>query len=477
MQVLHVSAEMYPLLKTGGLADVLGALPAAQIADGCDVRILLPAFPDILAGVSDRQVVARRDTFAGHIRLLYGYFNGIGVYLIDAPHLYSRPGSPYHDENQYAYSDNIIRFALLGWVGAEIACGLDPYWRPEVVHAHDWHAGLTPAYLDVRGRPAKSVFTVHNLAYQGLFYAHHMRDIELPASFFDINGLEFYGQISFLKAGLYYASHITAVSPTYAREITDPNYAYGMEGLLRQRHSEGRLSGILNGVDDKIWNPASDELLPAIYEREKLTGKAENKRQLQISMGLTINPKALLFTVVSRLTPQKGLDLLLEALPEILAKGGQLALLGAGDAVLQEGFLAAAAQYPQQVGVQIGYHEAFSHRLIAGADVILVPSRFEPCGLTQLYGLKYGTLPLVRHTGGLADTVFDSSLENLSEGTATGFVFPDSDVNSLMCAIRRAFVLWSRPALWRFVQRQAMSMDFSWQVAARSYRDLYQRLM
>ncbi|HBY9794601.1 TPA: glycogen synthase GlgA [Klebsiella pneumoniae] len=439
MQVLHVCSEMFPLLKTGGLADVIGALPAAQIAEGIDTRVLLPAFPDIRRGVVDAQVVTRRDTFAGRITLLYGHFNGVGIYLIDAPHLYDRPGSPYHDTNQHAYPDNVLRFALLGWVGSEMASGLDPFWRPDVVHAHDWHAGLTPAYLAARGRPAKSVFTVHNLAYQGMFYSWHMNDIELPWSFYNMYGLEFNGQISFLKAGLYYADHITAVSPTYAREITEPQYAYGMEGLLRQRHHEGRLSGILNGVDDGIWSPQNDLLLPMRYDRDTLEEKAENKRQLQIAMGLKVDDKAPLFAVVSRLTSQKGLDLVLEALPGLLEQGGQLALLG--------------------------------------ADVILVPSRFEPCGLTQLYGLKYGTLPLVRRTGGLADTVADSSLENLADGLATGFVFEDSNALSLLRAIRRAFVLWSRPSLWRYVQRQAMNMDFSWQVAANSYRELYQRLM
>ncbi len=393
MQVLHVCSEMFPLLKTGGLADVIGALPAAQIADGVDARVLLPAFPDIRRGVTDAQVVSRRDTFAGHITLLFGHYNGVGIYLIDAPHLYDRPGSPYHDTNLFAYTDNVLRFALLGWVGAEMASGLDPFWRPDVVHAHDWHAGLAPAYLAARGRPAKSVFTVHNLAYQGMFYAHHMNDIQLPWSFFNIHGLEFNGQIS-----------------------------------------------------------------------------------LQIAMGLKVDDKVPLFAVVSRLTSQKGLDLVLEALPGLLEQGGQLALLGAGDPVLQEGFLAAAAEYPGQVGVQIGYHEAFSHRIMGGADVILVPSRFEPCGLTQLYGLKYGTLPLVRRTGGLADTVSDCSLENLADGVASGFVFEDSNAWSLLRAIRRAFVLWSRPSLWRFVQRQAMAMDFSWQVAAKSYRELYYRL-
>lgn len=336
MQVLHVCSEMFPLLKTGGLADVIGALPAAQIADGVDTRVLLPAFPDIRRGVTDAQQVAHRDTFAGPVTLLFGHFNGVGIYMIDAPDLYDRPGSPYHDTNQYAYPDNVIRFALLGWAGCEMACGFDPFWKPDVVHAHDWHAGLAPAYLAARGHPAKSVFTVHNLAYQGMFYAHHMSEIGLPWWFFDINGLEFNGQISFLKAGLYYADHITAVSPTYAREITEPQFAYGMEGLLQQRHREGRLSGILNGVDENIWDPSTDLLLSARYNRDTLEEKAENKRQLQIAMGLKVNDKVPLFAVVSRLTSQKGLDLVLEALPGLLEQGGQLALLGAGDAVLQE---------------------------------------------------------------------------------------------------------------------------------------------
>lgn len=477
MQVLHVCSEMFPLLKTGGLADVIGALPAAQIADGSEARVLLPAFPTIRRGIPDVDVVAHRETFAGHITLLYGHYNGVGVYLIDAPHLYDRLGSPYHDSNMVAYADNVHRFALLGWVGCEMACGLDPYWHPDVVHAHDWHAGLAPAYLAARGKPAKSVFTVHNLAYQGLFDARHMAEVQLPSHFFNMHGLEFYGQMSFLKAGLFYADHITAVSPTYAREITDPQFAYGMEGLLRQRHQEGCLSGVLNGVDDDIWSPEKDTLLLANYSCDTLEKKAENKRHLQETMGLTVNADAPIFAVVSRLTSQKGLDLVLEALPTLLDQGGQLALLGSGDALLQDGFLAAAAQYPGQVGVKIGYDEAFSHQIMAGSDVILVPSRFEPCGLTQLYGLKYGTLPLVRRTGGLADTVADTSLENLADNSATGFVFEDSNSGSLLKAIHRAFVLWSRPSLWRYVQCRAMNMDFSWQVAARSYRELYQHLI
>ncbi|HHQ6617767.1 TPA: glycogen synthase GlgA [Serratia fonticola] len=477
MQVLHVCSEMFPLLKTGGLADVVGALPTAQIAAGADVRVLLPAFPDVRNGIPDTVLVAEIDSFAGRVSLRYGTYHGVGVYLIDAPWLYDRPGSPYHDQSMYAYPDNHRRFALLGWMACELAKGLDHYWRPKLVHAHDWHAGLACAYLAANGHPARSIFTVHNLAYQGLFSAHHMAELWLPSSFLNISGLEFYGQMSFLKAGLYYADHITAVSPTYAREITQPEFGYGMEGLLQERQRQGRLSGILNGVDDKIWDPSHDARLAARYDADSLKNKAKNKVHLQKAMGLQVDESLPLFAVVSRLTNQKGLDLVLEALPALLEQGGQLVLLGAGDAVLQQAFLAAAADYPEQVGVQIGYHDAFSHRIIGGADVILVPSRFEPCGLTQLYGLKYGTLPLVRRTGGLADTVVDCALENLADGTASGFVFDDCNAVALGNAIRRALVLWSRPRHWHHVQRHAMSLDFGWQVAAKEYLSLYQRLL
>lgn len=477
MQVLHVCSEMFPLLKTGGLADVVGALPAAEIAEGADVRVLLPGFTDVFKGIPDTAMVAEIDSFAGRVGLRYGVYQGVGVYLIDAPWLYDRPGSPYHDQSMYAYADNHLRFALLGWMACELAKGLDRYWRPELVHAHDWHAGLACAYLAANGYPARAMFTVHNLAYQGLFSAHHVSELWLPPAFYNVYGLEFHGQMSYLKAGLFYADHITAVSPTYAREITRPEFGYGMEGLLQERHRQGRLSGILNGVDEKIWDPAHDVRLSARYDADNLKEKARNKVYLQRAMGLKADESLPVFAVVSRLTSQKGLDLVLEALPALLDQGGQLVLLGAGDAVLQQAFLAAAADYPEQVGVQIGYHEAFSHRIIGGADVIMVPSRFEPCGLTQLYGLKYGTLPLVRRTGGLADTVVDCALENLADGTASGFVFDDSDAKALGNAIRRAMVLWSRQKHWRHVQRYAMGLDFGWHVAAKAYLSLYQRLL
>lgn len=477
MQVLHVCSELFPLLKTGGLADVAGALPAAQIAEGADVRVLIPAFPDVKKGLGETQVIGTLDTFAGYVTLSLGYFDGVGIYLIDVPGLYDRPGSPYHDQSSFAYADNHLRFALLSWMACELALGFDHHWQPNIVHSHDWHAGLASAYIRARHAPVKTVFTVHNLAFQGLFGGHHIDELYIPREFFQMHGLEFYGQISYLKAGLYYSDHVTTVSPTYAKEITRPEYGYGMESLLQLREGEGRLTGILNGVDDAIWQPRDDVLLSARYDAEDLRSKAINKAYLQRAMGLDVDDSRLVFAVVSRLTSQKGLDLVLEALPDLLERGGQLALLGAGDAVLQQAFLAAAADNPGQVGVQLGYHEAFSHRIIGGADVIMVPSRFEPCGLTQLYGLKYGTLPLVRRTGGLADTVVDCALENLADGTASGFVFEEPTGKSLASAIRRAFVLWSRPKHWRHVQQHAMGIDFGWKVAAQEYLTLYNRLM
>ncbi len=477
MRVLHVCTELFPLLKTGGLADVLGALPDAQIAEGLDVRIILPAFPEIRKGIPQCTRVAEVDTFAGRVLLRYGNYRGKGIYLIDIPSLYDCHGSPYHDKSLRPWPDNHRRFALLGWMACEIACGLDSYWRPDIVHAHDWHAGLACAYLAARGRPVRSVFTVHNLAYQGLFAAHHLSELQLPASFFQMHGLEFYGQISFLKAGLFYADHITTVSPTYAREITQAAFSYGMEGLLQTRSDEGCLTGILNGVDENIWDPATDKLILAHYHQDNLSAKVPNKAHLQAMMGLQVTDNALIFAVVSRLTEQKGLDLILEVLTPLLSLGGQLVVLGAGEHALQEKFLAAAAARPGQISVQIGYHEIFSHRIIAGADVILLPSRFEPCGLTQLYSLKYGVLPLVRRTGGLADTVVDSTLENLADDSACGFVFDEYCPRALEQAIRRAFVLWRRKKQWHRVQHHAMELDFGWHTAAQRYRSLYYHLL
>jgi starch synthase len=483
MRVLHVCTEIYPLLKTGGLADVAGALPAAQVRSNCDARVLVPGFPALRAGILDQELVAELAPAFGvqAIRLLRGVLpdSGVAAYVIDAPELYARPGNPYADANNQAYPDNLQRFALLGWVAARLAEGLDPSWQPQIVHAHDWHAGLAPAYLraaeQATGRKlAGSVQTVHNLAYQGNFASHVFGYLGLPAHFFDINGVEFHGQVSFLKAGLFFADKITTVSPTYAREIQDSEQGCGLDGLLRARAHD--LSGILNGVDDTVWNPATDPLIPSHYDVQDVSGKLACKTALQQEAGLAIQDDAPLFCVVSRLTEQKGLHLVLAALPLILQRGGQIMLLGTGDAALEAAFSAAAAAHPESVAVRIGYDEQLAHRLIAAGDVILVPSRFEPCGLTQLYGLKYGTLPLVRKVGGLADTVVDCSLENMGDELATGFVFDAFDEAGISAALRRAFALYRREAAWKLVQERAMQQQFGWDAAAAHYLALYRQI-
>jgi starch synthase len=483
MRVLHVCTEIYPLLKTGGLADVAGALPPAQARAGCDARVLVPGFPAFLAGVLDQELVAELAPAFGvqSIRLLRGILpdSGGAAYVIDAPALYDRPGNPYADAGNEAYPDNHQRFALLGWMAARLAEGLDPAWQPQVVHAHDWHAGLAPAYLKAAeaasGRKlAGSVQTVHNLAYQGNFPSHIFGYLGLPAHFFDINGLEFHGQVSFLKAGLFFADKITTVSPTYAREIQGPEQGCGLDGLLRTRAPD--LAGILNGVDDTVWNPATDPLIPGHYDVREMARKTACKTALQRETGLAIQDEAPLFCVVSRLTEQKGLHLVLAALPLIVQRGGQIMVLGSGDAALEAAFKAAAAAHPHAIAVRIGYDEQLSHRIIAGADVILVPSRFEPCGLTQLYGLKYGTLPLVRKVGGLADTVVDSSLENMGEELATGFVFDSFDDAGIAAPVRRAFALYRRKADWKAVQERGMRQQFGWDAAAAQYLALYRQI-
>jgi starch synthase len=478
MRVLHVCSEIYPLLKTGGLADVAGALPAAQVRAGVDARVLVPGFPALLAGVLDQELVATLDD--GN-RLLRGAMpdSGVAVYVIDAPGLYDRPGNPYADANNEAYLDNDRRFALLGLIAAQLAQGLDPSWRAQVVHAHDWHAGLAPAYLKAAEqasgqRIAGSVQTIHNLAYQGNFPAHAFGGLHLPAHFYASEGLEFYGMVSFLKAGLYYADRITTVSPTYAREIQGAEQGCGFDGLLRQRTDH--LTGILNGVDDAVWNPATDPFIPQSYDLQDMAGKRAGKAALQRATRLAVQDQAPLFCIVSRLTEQKGLHLVLDALPGIIARGGQLMVLGAGDAAFEARLQAAATAHPQSVAVHLGYDEQLAHRLIAASDIIMVPSRFEPCGLTQLYGLKYGTLPLVRRVGGLADTVVDASLENLDDGNATGFVFEQFDSAGIDAAVRRAFALYKRRNEWEDVQAYAMQQQFGWDAAAAAYLALYQHI-
>lgn len=472
MRVLYVSTEVYPVLKTGGLADVNAALPQALIRLGEDVRLLLPGFPAFLraAGTLARVAVLDAEFGTAAVRVSRGALDGVPAYFIEAPEFYERPGNPYTDAQSQDWPDNHLRFALLGSVAAKFADGAFEGWRPDIVHGHDWHAGLVPAYLAARGgdRPG-SVFTVHNLSYQGQFPAQAFGALHLPAHFFGLQGLEFHGHVNFMKAGLHYADRITTVSPTYAREIQTTGQGCGMEGLLRSR--AGALTGILNGVDPREWNPASDPRTVAHYDARHLEGKATCTRELRSGLGLAGDAPGPLFGVVSRLTTQKGLDLLLGALPRLVAGGGQLALLGAGDAELERGFRAAVTAYPHAVAVHIGYDEDRAHGIVAGADVLIVPSRFEPCGLTQMYGLTYGTLPLVRRVGGLADTVRDAALLG-----GNGFVFDEATVGALVAAVERALSLWRDPVTWAILLQQAMREDFGWAPSARLYRNLYREL-
>lgn len=477
MRVLYASTEVFPALKTGGLADVNAALPPALMGLGVDVRLLLPAFPALVGAARQRErVVVLGPAFGlDEIVISRASLYGVPAYLIEAPQFYAREGTPYGDAGGRDWPDNHLRFALLGWVAALFADGAIDGWRPDIVHGHDWHAGLAPAYLAARGgdRPA-SVFTVHNLAFQGQFEGAVFAQLGLPQEFFSMHGIEFHGQVNFMKAGLHYADRITTVSPTYALEIRTEEFGFGMDGLLRSR--AGAIEGILNGVDGTTWNPAHDPHLAANFDLENLSGKDACKTALRAELGLDSGAAGPLFGAVSRLTGQKGLDLLLGALPGLLAGGAQLALLGSGEAAVEDAFAAAAARHPRQVAVRFEYDEALAHRIIAGTDVIAVPSRFEPCGLTQMYGLAYGTLPLVRRVGGLADTVRDADAASIAAGTATGFVFGEASAEALREAIARVFALWKMQSQWARVRRTAMREDFGWNAPAVRYLDLYREL-
>jgi len=456
-------------------------------AAGCDVRLLVPAFPAFTGNARNLRVVASLPSGAtawGHAPSLptacvvSGTLAGQGdtAYLLQAPSLFDRAGDPYQAPDGPPWSDNALRFTALSWAAAALGTGLDPAWVPDIVHCHDWHTGLTPAFITALAQSGQAVpatvFSIHNLAYQGLFPHGSFLQTGLPESFFSITGLEYYGQMSFMKAGIRFAQRITTVSPTYAREILTPDHGCGLDGLLRQRADD--VTGILNGVDGDIWNPATDKQLPVNYDTSSLANKAAVKRALQISLGLEPRSDALVFGIVSRLTEQKGLHLVPQIIADLLHHGGQLALLGKGDAALERAFEALAREYPSQVGVRIGYDEASAHLVVAGCDVIMVPSAFEPCGLTQLYGLRYGTLPLVRRVGGLADTVVDCTLENLDAHCATGFVFDTFSAQGLHSAVQRAFALKRRPQEWLAVQQRGMALRFDWAQAARHYVDLYQ---
>jgi starch synthase len=468
LAVLAVASEIYPLIKTGGLADVVGALPGALAAEGVAVTTLVPGYPAVLAALPHAKgVLDIPDLFGGPAQVLRGKAAGLDIMAISAPHLYDRPGNPYLGPGGRDWPDNAQRFAGLAAIAASIARGAVKRFRPKLVHAHDWQAGLTAAYLHYGGpKPPPSVFTVHNLAFQGQFPSALLSQLGLPTASFRFDGIEHHGMIGCLKAGLQFSSRVTTVSPTYAREIRTEADGMGMDGLLRYRGDA--VSGILNGIDTDVWNPATDTHLKQPYDAASFKARAANKLALQKRFGLEPDPKAPLFGVISRLSWQKGLDLLLEALPMLRGQGAQLAMLGSGEANLEAGFTLAAAAHPGQVGVQIGYDEALAHQIHGGIDALIVPSRFEPCGLTQLCALRYGVVPVVSRVGGLSDTVEDG---------VTGVVFDELTSQGLADAIARTIGLYRTARAFPKLIANGMARDVSWREPARQYANLYKALV
>jgi starch synthase len=477
MNVLFVTAELYPFAKEGGLADVSASLPRALTKRGIDVRVVIPAYPQALdCAPSLRKVLSFGDPFGfGESRLLETYLpdSGVPVWLVDCPALYGREGGLYRDSSGYDWADNDVRFALLNHVSAAIAREQGSRWRPDIVHANDWHSGLLPALMVERhgSRPA-TVFTIHNLAHQGCFAKSRFERLGLPES--TSTALEFHGRISFLKAGIDLADAITTVSPTYAKEIMTAEYGCGLHGTLRERAT--RVRGILNGVDCDIWDPGKDPHIARNYSEQTVTLKAINKRVLQSEMGLDVDSERPLLAFASRLVHQKMPDAVLETLPALIEDGMQFALVAEGERDYQNRFRALADTYPGRVAVRIGYEESQAHRLMAGADILLHPSRFEPCGLVPIYAMRYGTIPVVRSSGGMADSVTDATALAIRHGTATGFSFKPPNATQLLRTVRRAHTLYRQPVLWHRLRQSAMRQDFSWGRSAQAYLDTYREL-
>lgn len=477
MKVLSVASEVFPLIKTGGLADVAGALPLALAPLGISMRTIMPGYPVVLAKVGETKLIADVPDLLGKpARLLLATHAGLELYILDCPELYDRDGGPYVDLEGKDYIDNWQRFAALASASASIANGIDAGWAPDIVHGHDWQAGLVPLYLKYSevGPHTPSVITIHNIAFQGQFSSQIFPALGLPPAAFTVDGLEYYGDVGFLKGGLRTAWAITTVSPTYAEEILDPQFGMGLEGLIGERVRD--LVGIVNGIDDDVWNPATDRHVSATYDAADVASRAKNRAALEARFDLTPGTGPL-FCVVSRLTWQKGIDLVIEAADEIVAAGGQLVVLGSGDPVLEAGMRDAAARHPGKVAIAFGYDEPLSHLMQAGADAILIPSRFEPCGLTQLYGLRYGSVPIVSRTGGLAETVIDANDAAMGAGVATGFQFHPVTTEGLRHAIRRAIEIFQYPDLWQRLQNQGMTARFSWERSAGLYANLYRQLL
>jgi starch synthase len=480
LRILYATPECAPLVKTGGLGDVASALPAALRRLGLDVRVLLPGYPAVLAASAGARTAGRVDAIARlpAARLLdLELPSGVPAWIVDCPALYDRDGGPYQDTSGADWEDNPLRFGLLSRVAALLGATPSPVgWRAQLVHANDWQTGLAPAYAALAdGAATPSLITIHNLSFQGSFAPHWVAGVGLPAASFAVDGVEFHGRFSFLKAGLRYANAITTVSPTYAAEIQHETMGMGLHGLLAARRDA--LRGILNGIDTTLWNPATDASIPERYDATTLSRKTGNKRALQTRFALEPLPEVLLLGAVGRLTEQKGLDLLLEVVDTVLALPAQIIVIGTGDRALEHRMRALAAAHPRNVGCFIGFDEALAHLVEAGADAFVMPSRFEPCGMNQMYSQRYGTPPIVHATGGLRDSVVDCTPQTLADGTATGFMFFAPRPEALLGAIERCDAAFRDGTVWRALQRNCMERDFGWGAAAREYAGVYTRLV
>ncbi len=478
MKVLYVVSEAFPLIKTGGLADVAGSLPEVLRQNGADVRLLLPGYADLLARLAEMPARVVSPLPGGMpAAILETRLPGTDLvtWLVEHPSFSERPGNPYHDEHGNPWPDNADRFLLLSQVAARLAAddgGLD--WRPDILHCNDWHTGPAIALLRESARRPRTVFTIHNLAHMGIFDRATFDRLELPADLWQEQGLEFYGQCSFIKGGLVFADSITTVSPGYAREICESPGGMGLEGLLSDRSD--RLEGILNGIQGDVWDPARDSPLERAYDSASLGDKAVNKTALQRQLGLDFASDRPLLGFVGRLVEQKGLEIMLPVLEELLEGPAQFVILGRGEPRYEEALQALAARHSSDMALVLAYDEALAHRIEAGADIFLMPSLFEPCGLNQLYSLRYGTPPVVREVGGLADTVVHATEKHLQSGKATGFVFRQPEPHAFLEAVQQALALWSDKETWQVIQRSGMDEDFSWQRSARRYLDLYNSL-
>ena len=474
MKVLAATSEIYPLIKTGGLADVAGALPGALRPLGVSVRTMVPGYPEVMAALEDASVVHHHaDLFGGSARLVAGKAKDLDIIAVDAPHLFARAGNPYLGPDGKDWADNAQRFAALSRATADVGRGAIKGYQPDILHLHDWQAALAAVYAKFGGGP-KTVLTVHNIAFQGQFKASIFASLGLPSAAFAIDGLEYYGNVGFLKGGLAAADAITTVSPSYAAEICTPDFGMGLDGLLRSRI--GSLTGIVNGIDTEVWNPETDGDLAATYKASTIARRSVNKRAIEKRFGLD-EGDGMLYCVVSRLTWQKGMDIFANALDSMVASGARLALIGTGEAALERSILAAAQRHKGRIGAVTGYDEALSHLLQGGSDAILIPSRFEPCGLTQLYGLRYGCVPVVARTGGLADTVIDGNDAALAAGVATGFQFAPVDGPTLEFALDRAMRVYANRPAWTLIQKRGMRTDVTWQHSAVAYAALYRKLL